>query len=61
MKSKEAKDKNIEERIELWSHRYQFFMDRWQKLVVDIKSSDIVGFVTYSVLLRELFDFAQAT
>jgi len=61
MKSREAKDKDMYERIELWINRYQFLMDRWQKLIGDIKSSDTVGFVTYSVVLRELFDFAQAS
>jgi glutamate dehydrogenase len=60
MKSKEIKDKTIDDRIELWIHRYQFLMERWQKLLADTKSSDTVGFVTYSVVLRELFDFAQA-
>lgn len=50
-----------DERIDLWVKRYHFLMDRWQKLLADIKSSDIVGFVTYSVVLRELFDFAQAS
>lgn len=60
MKGKDFKDKNIEERIDIWTNRYQFIMERWHKLLTDIKSSDIVGFVTYSVVLRELFDFAQA-
>ncbi len=60
MKAKEIKDKSINERIDVWINRYQFLMERWQKLLADIKSSDIVGFVTYSVVLRELFDFAQA-
>lgn len=50
-----------DERIDLWVKRYHFLMDRWQKLLADIRSSDIVGFVTYSVVLRELFDFAQAS
>ncbi|RDI46068.1 NAD-glutamate dehydrogenase [Aquicella lusitana] len=60
MKIKDAKTKTIEERINIWINRYQFLMERWQKLLTDVKSSDIVGFVTYSVVLRELFDFAQA-
>jgi glutamate dehydrogenase len=60
IKSKDIKDKDINERIDIWINRYQFLMERWQKLLGDIKSSDIVGFVTYSVVLRELFDFAQA-
>jgi glutamate dehydrogenase len=55
------KELNTEERIDYWVNRYQFLMDRWQKLLADIRSSDIVGFVTYSVVLRELFEFAQAS
>jgi glutamate dehydrogenase len=50
-----------DERIDLWVKRYHFLLDRWQKLLADIRSSDIVGFVTYSVVLRELFEFAQAS
>ncbi len=61
MKGKNGKPMETEERIEFWIKRYQFLMDRWTKLVADIKASDIVGFVTYSVVLRELFDFAQAS
>lgn len=60
MKTKEAKDKSIEERMDIWFKRHEFFLDRWRKLVTDIKSSDITGFVAYSIVLRELFDFAQA-
>jgi len=60
MKSKDLKDKSIEERIDSWINRYQFLMERWHKLLTDIKSTDVVGFVSYSVVLRELFDFAQA-
>ncbi len=61
MKAKDIKDKTIEERIDIWINRYQFLMERWHKLLADVKSSDIVGFVTYSVVLRELINFAQAT
>lgn len=60
MKGKDIKNKTIEERIEIWINRYQFLIERWQKLLADIKASDTFGFVTYSVVLRELFDFAQA-
>lgn len=62
MKGKNGKSvSTIEDKIDNWVKRYQFLLDRWQKLLADIKSSDIVGFVTYSVVLRELFEFAQAT
>lgn len=59
MKMREGNEKSIEDRIDIWINRYQFLIERWQKLIADIKSSDVVGFVTYSVVLRELFDFAQ--
>lgn len=59
-KIKGGEGKNTEERIDIWINRHQFFMERWQKLLADIKSSDMVGFVAYSVVLRELFDFTQA-
>jgi glutamate dehydrogenase len=59
LKSKELKSKSIEDRIDFWINRYQFLVVRWQKLLADIKSSDTVGFIAYSVVLRELFDFAQ--
>ncbi len=60
MKFKDRKDKTIEERIDLWINKHHFLVDRWQKLLADTRGSDIVGFVTYSVVLRELFDFASA-
>ncbi|MHB1221427.1 MAG: NAD-glutamate dehydrogenase [Gammaproteobacteria bacterium] len=61
MKSKDAVDKKIEDRVDLWINKHQFLMHRWQKLIADVKSSDVIGFVTYSVVLRELFDFSQAS
>ena len=51
---------SIENRIESWLERYDFSKQRWQKLLAEIKSSTNVGFVTYSVVLRELSDFALA-
>src|SRR5690606_23828959 len=60
-KERFSKSATIEDKIEHWVLRYQFLLDRWQKLLADLKASDIVGFVTYSVVLRELFDFAQAS
>ena len=61
MKGKDIKDKAIGDQIDLWVNKCQFLIERWQRLLADIKSSDVVDFVTYSVVLRELFDFAQAS
>lgn len=61
MKAKGIKSKSINDRIDFWINKYQFLVDRWQKLLSEIKTSESVDFVTYSVVLRELFDFAQAS
>jgi glutamate dehydrogenase len=59
MKMKDGVERNIDERIDYWLNKHAFISKRWLTLVAEIKSSDSVGFVTYSVVLRELFDFAQ--
>ncbi len=59
-RNKIMQQKNIEERIDAWLTQYSVLMKRWQNLLADIKSSNNVGFVTFSVVLRELADFAQA-
>ena len=51
---------SIEERIEAWLEENKLLIDRWKNLLAEIKSSSNVGFVTFSVVLRELFDFAHA-
>lgn len=58
--NKKTKEKTPEERIIAWFNQHQFLTERWHNLIAEIKSSNNVGFVTFSVVLRELFDFAQA-
>lgn len=60
MKIKDGKEKTIDERIDMWVNKHHFLLDRWQKLLAETHGGDIFGFVTYSVVLRELFDFASA-
>jgi len=60
LKNKKSKSQTISERIQTWLEQYHLLIERWQNLIAEIKSSNNVGFVTYSVVLRELFDFAQA-
>ncbi|OGT53287.1 MAG: NAD-glutamate dehydrogenase [Gammaproteobacteria bacterium RIFCSPHIGHO2_12_FULL_42_13] len=60
LKTKDISEKSIEERIDFWMKQYNFLMERWQSLIADIKATETFSFVTYSVILRELFDFAQA-
>lgn len=54
---KKAKSASIDERIANWLQVHETFMNRWQHLLADIKSTGDLEFVTYSVLLRELSDF----
>jgi len=56
---KKMKKSTIEEGIEGWINEHQIFIDRWKNWIGDIRSSDNVGFVAYSVVLRELFDFVE--
>ena len=58
-KIKNGANKTIEERIELWIKQHARLVERWQNLLVDIQASQAVNFVAYSVILRELFDFAK--
>ncbi|MDX1900893.1 MAG: NAD-glutamate dehydrogenase [Gammaproteobacteria bacterium] len=52
---------STEERIQTWLEQCQLLTGRWQNLLTEIRSSQTTDFVTYSVVLRELFDFAQAS
>ena len=60
LKQKKLKQLPIKDRITVWLDEYELLIMRWRNLLTDIKSSNNVGFVTYSVVLRELFDFAHA-
>lgn len=53
------KTKSIEERIKMWLTEHKTLITRWQNLINEIKTSNNVGFVTYSVILRELSVFAE--
>ncbi len=57
---KEKEKNGVDTCIETWLQENQLLIERWQNLLADIKSSNTVSFVTFSVVLRELFDFAQA-
>jgi glutamate dehydrogenase len=60
-KDKPKQEADIETKLNNWVEKHKIFVDRWHQLIADVKSTDSVDFVTYSVVLRELFDFAQAT
>lgn len=51
--------KHISEDIAHWLEEYKLSIQRWENLLAEIKSSNAIGFVTYSIVLRELVDFAN--
>lgn len=61
IKAREVANKSIEERINIWFNRHQFLLERWQKLIADMRITEPTSFVAYSVVLRELFDFVAAS
>jgi len=56
---KKMKKASLDEKIDAWLSEQQIFVTRWNNLLADIRSSAVIEFVTYSVLLRELFDFVE--
>jgi len=59
LKSKKIIEKPLTERIDAWLLQNKHLIDRWQNLLAEIKASNTVDFVTFSVVLRELSDFAK--
>jgi glutamate dehydrogenase len=59
LKSKKVADKSLPEKVDAWLSQNKHLIDRWQNLLAEIKASNTVDFVTFSVVLRELADFAK--
>lgn len=57
---KTKKSLTLDEMIDTWLGENKLLIERWQNLFADIKSSTNVGFVSFSVVLRELSDFVEA-
>lgn len=60
LKKKKTSQKSIHERIDFWLEKHKHLLQRWQNLIAEIKASSTVDFVTYTIVLRELSDFAKA-
>jgi glutamate dehydrogenase len=57
--SSKIKRKSVDEYIEAWFAKHKLLIDRYKNMLAEIKSNANVGFVTYSVILRELLDLSQ--
>lgn len=58
-KLRNGSKKTIEDRITAWLKQNNRLVERWQNLLGDVQASNSVNYVAYSVILRELFDFAK--
>jgi glutamate dehydrogenase len=58
-KIKNAANKTIEDRIKIWIKQHARLVERWQNLLAEVQASNSLNYVAYSVILRELFDFAK--
>ena len=52
---------DIETRMSTWLEQSEPMISRWRKTVDELRESDINDFAVFSVALRELLDFAQAS
>jgi glutamate dehydrogenase len=50
-----------EQRIESWINRYLPLVERWQALLLEMRTAIAPGLIMYSVALRELLDLNQAS
>lgn len=52
---------NMEECLEVWTEKHAALIDRWSKMLAELRSSTDPEFSMFSVALRELLDLAQST
>lgn len=53
--------KDIGPRIEFWMDHHRALIDRWQKMLADLKSSGSYNFTKFFVAVRELLDLTQTS
>lgn len=51
---------SVENVIKTWLQEHEDLMQRWQGLLLELKSSNTIEFVKYAVAIRELTDLTQA-
>ncbi len=52
---------DINQSIELWLEEHCLLVDRWKKMLLELRSSTSIEFVMLAVAARELFDINQAS
>ena len=54
-----TKIKGRAERLQYWLDHHQTGIARWRSVLNELRGSGFVGFTTYAVVVRELFDLSQ--
>lgn len=50
---------SVDQQIEIWAQRYAAFVERWQKLLGDIRTIRSPDFIMYAVIIRELVELIR--
>ena len=53
--------RSVRKCIEVWVDKHKRLVERWEALLADLRSNDIIEFAMLSVAMRELYDLAQAS
>jgi glutamate dehydrogenase len=56
-----ADKENTDEVVSEWLNLHQDLVARWKKMLIELRSSNIIEFVKYAVAVRELLDLTQAS
>ena len=56
-------DKNgdMKKQINSWMKQYQIMVDRWRKMLVNLRGAPVLNFTMYFVAIRELLDLTQTS
>ena len=61
LNAEEGEDIPIAELMEQWKTAHPHLVNRWQRMLDELRASDKAEYAMYSVALRELLDLAQAS
>lgn len=57
----EGDGRELMERFVTWSQSYQALIERWQTVLANLKSSQVLNYTMFFVAIRELLDLTQTT
>lgn len=57
----QSKAKGVDNKIQQWTDRHITLIERWQKMLIDLRSSGNLNYTKLTVAVRELMDLTQAS